>query len=271
MTIENLTPVIGSIVHDIDLSDPGVLEAHGDELRRLFLDRQVIFFRNQKIDGASQVNLARLFGSVRPVSSTFPSHPDNEYVEILKSKGSRTGTDIWHADLTWQENPPVGACLYAVNVPQSGGDTMWASMTDAYDSLDDRVRELLEQLKAVHDWEGPELIASIKAGKDPDGRYADMRLRFPPIEHPVVKVHPETGRKLIFVNSLYCKRITPLPHGESARLLDYLSNLANVPERQVRFRWQPGSIAIWDNRSVQHYAVNDYHPFPREMHRVAIF
>lgn len=271
LNVEHLSPVIGSLIHDIDLSDPAAIAEHGGELRDLFLERQVIFFRDQQIDPGSQLDLARLFGETRKVSSTFPSHPANEYVELLKSNGTTSGTDIWHTDLTWQQTPPVGACLYAKTVPEVGGDTMWASMTAAYDSLDIRMRDMLEGLTAIHNWEGPELIASIKSGPNPEARYEDMRRRYPPIEHPVITTHPETGRKVVFVNRLYCHHITPLPQAESALLIEYLAGLATVPERQVRFRWKPGSIAIWDNRSTQHYAVNDYYPSQREMHRVAIF
>lgn len=271
LDIEHLTPAIGSIIHGIDLSDQTQVERYRDDLRRTFIERQVIFFRDQKLAPDAQVSFSRIFGVVKPVSSTFPFHPDNPHLEILRSVGTKTGTDVWHADMTWQKDPPIGACLYAVDVPPSGGDTMWSSMTAAYDALDDKLRTYIDGKNAIHDWEGPEVTASVRASADAQQRYDDMRKRFPPIEQPVVKVHPETGRRLIYVNTLYTTRIVGVTRAESTTLTNFLSGLAAVPEWQVRFRWQPGSVAVWDNRSVQHYAVNDYHPYPRLMHRVTVY
>jgi len=271
LELEHLTPAIGSIVRGIDLTNEGAVVRYRDHLRQILLERQVIFFRDQKLDPDSQVAFARIFGTVRPVASTFPSHPANAHLEILESKGTRTGTDVWHADLTWQKDTPIGACLYAVNVPPTGGDTMWSSMTAAYESLDEKFRAYIDGMTAVHDWEGPELMAGVKAAPDARQRYEDLRRRYPPIEQPVVKIHPETGRKLIYVNTLYTTRIVGVTRAESAALTSFLSGLSSVPEWQVRFKWQPGSVAVWDNRAVQHYAVNDYHPYPRLMHRVTVY
>jgi taurine dioxygenase len=269
--LEHLTPHLGSVIHGIDLADPDAVGRHREDLRRAFLERQVIFFRDQKLDPAAQVSFARSFGEVRPVASTFPSHPDNPNLEILESKGKRTGTDVWHTDLTWQRDPPIATCLYAINVPPSGGDTIWASMTGAYEALDEKFRAYLDGLGAVHDWEGPELMAGLRAKPDMQARYEEMRLRYPPIEQPVVKVHPETGKKILYVNTMYTTRIVGVSRTESSSLTAFLAGLSAVPELQVRFKWAPGSLAIWDNRSTQHYAVNDYHPFPRLMHRVTVY
>lgn len=269
--LEPLSPTIGSLVHGVSLSDPDLGAKFGAQLKRAFLERQVIFFRDQRLDPHALVALARVFGDVKPVASTFPSHRDNSYVEILQSKGQRTGTDVWHADLTWRRDPPIGACLHAVDVPPVGGDTIWASMTAAYDHLDGKLQAYLAQLSAVHDWEGPELLAGIKTGSDAQARYERMRREHPPIEQPMVLSHPETGRKLLNVNMLYTTRVIGVSRAESVALISYLSGLASVPEWQVRFHWAPGSVAVWDNRSVQHYAVNDYHPYPRLMHRVTVY
>lgn len=271
LELEHLTPGIGSIVHGIDLSDQDDIARHQTTLRRAFLDRQVIFFRDQALDPAAQVAFARTFGEVRPVASTFPSHPDDPHLEILESKGHRTGTDVWHTDLSWQREPPIATCLYAVNVPPTGGDTMWASMSAAYETLDGGLRSFIDDLFALHDWEGPELMAGLRARPDMQARYEEMRLRYPPIEQPVVKLHPETGKKIVYVNTMYTTRIVNVPRNESTSLTTFLSGLSAIPELQVRFKWAPGSVALWDNRSTQHYAVNDYHPFPRLMHRVTIY
>jgi taurine dioxygenase len=271
LDIEHLTPTIGSIIRGIDVSDRAQLERSREQIRVTFLERQVIFFRDQKLDPNSQVEFARIFGEVRPLPTTFPLHPDNQYLEILASKGKKTGTDVWHVDRSWEQYPPIGACLYAVNVPPTGGDTIWASMTAAYDALDEKLRDYLEGRMAEHDWEGPEVVASLRSYKDGQERYEKRRREHPPTEKPVVAAHPETGRRLIYVNTLYTSGILGLPRAESAAVTNLLASLSAVPEYQVRFHWQPGSVAVWDNRAVQHYAVNDYHPYPRLMHRVTIY
>ena len=270
MQVEHITPCIGSGIYGIDLSDPAQVHDHADALRKLLEAGQVIFFRDQTLDPAQQVRVAQVFGKVEPVSSTFPSHPDDPHVELLISQGTRTGTDIWHADLTWQTKPPAGACLYAVDVPPTGGDTMWASMTTAFASLAPELQAYLRTLRATHNWEAPALRQSLMR-RDPSGEaYRATRLKHPPLEQPVVLVHPVTCLPVAFVNSLYTTHIEGVTSDESAALIAMLSGLAKVPEWQVRFRWRKGSVAIWDNLATQHYAVNDYHPAARRMHRVAI-
>jgi len=270
LVIENLTPAIGSQISGIDLGQAEALAEHGPALRQALLDRQVIFFRDQTLSPAAQVRLAQVFGEIRPLSSTFPAHPESPYLEVLESKGRRTGTDVWHADLTWQTKPPIAACLYAVDVPATGGDTMWASMTAAYQAIDPKLRDYLDGMKAIHNWETPEILDSLNSKPDAAQAYARMREVYPPLEHPVVVTHPETAKRILYVNEFYTKEIVGVTRSESDSLLRYLTALARVPEWQVRFRWQPGSVAIWDNRAVQHYAVNDYHPTRRRMHRLAI-
>lgn len=270
LQLEDLTPAIGSVIAGIDLADADALERHGAALKKALLDRQVIFFRRQTLSPAAQVRLAAVFGEVRPLSSTFPSHPDDPCLEILESKGRRTGTDVWHADMTWQTSPPIAACLFAVDVPSTGGDTLWASMTAAHDAIAPQLRNYLASLQAVHNWETPELLESLRSKPDAPGQYARMRETYPPIAHPVIVTHPETGRQILYVNEFYTTELLGVTRSESNALLRHLTSLAHVPEWQVRFRWEPGSVAIWDNRSVQHYAVNDYHPTRRLMHRVAI-
>jgi taurine dioxygenase len=267
---EPLTPAIGGLVRGLDLADPNVLERRHDDLRRALRERQVIFFRDQRLDPGAQVRLAAVFGEVKDVSSTFAHHPDNAQVELLESKGRGPGTDVWHADLTWQRNPPKAACLYAVDVPPAGGDTMWASMTAAFASLAPHLQEYLGGLTAVHNWEGPEVVGHVRSGSDGEVRYRALRETYPPLEVPVVAVHPETQQRVLNVNALYTTSICGVSREESAALVSFLTGLARVPEWQVRFRWKPGSVAIWDNRAVQHYAVNDYYPSYRLMHRVTI-
>jgi taurine dioxygenase len=143
-------------------------------------------------------------------------------------------------------------------------------MTAAHDAIAPKLRDYLTGIKAVHNWETPELLESINTKPDAAQNYRRMRETYPPIEHPVIVPHPETGKPILFVNEFYTKELVGMTRSESESMLRYLTALAHVPEWQVRFRWQAGSVAIWDNRSVQHYAVNDYHPARRLMHRVAI-
>lgn len=270
MLIEHLTPAIGSEIHGLDLSDGATVAKHAQALRDALAERQVLFFRDQTLSPEAQVFFARTFGEVQPVASTFPVHPDNPCLELLISKGKKTGTDVWHADMTWQKQPPAATCLYAEEVPASGGDTMWASMASAFESLDPALQDYLEGMTAVHDWEAPELVRSLMGQENGAQRYQDMRKEFPPIDQPVVLTHPVTGRKQLFVNSLYTTFINHMSRDESATWVVYLSGLAKIPEWQVRFKWRKGSVAVWDNIATQHYAVNDYHPSARRMHRVTI-
>ncbi len=265
-----MTPAIGAVIHGLDLADPAVLVRHRGELKQALLEHQVIFFRDQQLDPDALERVAAVFGAVKDVASTFAHHPANPRVELLESHGHGPGTDVWHADLTWQRTPPVGACLYAVDVPAAGGDTMWASMTAAYDSLAPELQAYLLGLSAVHNWEGPELVGNVRGRADGDARYRALRENHPPLEVPVVSTHPETHKRVIAVNALYTTSICGVSREQSAALLALLSGLARVPEWQVRFHWTPGAVAVWDNRAVQHYAVNDYNPSYRLMHRVTI-
>jgi taurine dioxygenase len=271
LEFENLTPTIGTVIHGIDLGDADALARHAAEIRRTLFERQVIFFRKQTVSAAAQVRFAQGFGEVRPVSSTFPVHPDSPYVEILESKSKYNSTDVWHCDLTWQKVPPLGACLYAVEVPATGGDTLWTSMTAACEALAPKLRDYLSGAEAIHNWETPELLRAVNSSPDAAKEYARMRETYPPVRHPVIKKHSETGKPILFVNDFYTTEIVGMSRGESDSMLRYLTALATTPEFQVRFRWEPGSVAVWDNQAVQHYAVNDYYPARRKMHRITIF
>jgi taurine dioxygenase len=269
LQVDHLTPRIGSIVTGIDCSAE-LDQATMDTLRSLWLDRQVLFFRDQNLDVESQVRFASIFGSTQEVGAFFPKHPDSPMVEVLETKGKATGTDVWHADLTWQKEPPRGTCLYAVTVPAVGGDTMWSSMTAAYESLSPEMQSYLRRLTALHNWETTSVTDYIRGLDNGAERYEQTRRNHKPLEVPVVRPHPETGKPVLWVNSLYTTRIVGVSKAESDALLGYLTGLATVAEWQVRFRWGVGSMAIWDNHAVQHYAVNDYFPQPRLMHRVGI-
>ena len=267
--VKDVTPTIGSEVSGIDLNKNGVIAEYAEDLRLLLDQREVVFFRDQHLDVERHVELASVFGE--PVgSSQFPHHPENEYVRVITSDGTTGGTDIWHTDQSWQRIPPAGACLCAIEVPATGGDTMWASMTAVYEALDADFRAYLHTLTVIHNWESADIVRVLME-QDPSGAlYRKIRDSREPMEHPLIMQHPRTKKSIIFVNALYSTAIKGLPPEQSRDLLGMLFRLPQMPEQQVRFAWRPGSIAIWDNLSTQHYAVNDYRSHFRRMHRVGI-
>jgi len=195
-----------------------------------------------------------------------PHQADDAPQVVRFEKGPQvTGYEnVWHSDVSWREVPSLGSLLRAIDVPSTGGDTLWADMGAAYDCLDEATRERIDGLVAVHDWWG-----SFGRGMPADQRDA-LRPAFPRVEHPVVRTHAETGRKTIYVNAVFTSHIVGLPADESAALLDLLCRQATYPEYQCRFRWNPGDLAIWDNRATQHYPTSDYFPQRRVMERITV-
>jgi taurine dioxygenase len=257
-----LGPLIGAEIHGVDLRAP-IGEDLRAELHRALLEFKVVFFRDQPIDSARQAEIARLWGELE----TNPFIDQGEDAHVARfAKGSLPPSyeNVWHTDVTWREEPAMGAILRLVEVPPSGGDTLWTDMAAAYDNLPDRIKERVEGRTAVHD-----VIPGFSRFLDRD-RLLEWQDRFPPVEHPVVRTHPETGRRTLFVNVSFTTRIVGMERGESDDLLRFLFQQAHAPEFQVRFSWRRDSVAFWDNRATQHYAVNDYHPHPRVAERVAI-
>ncbi|WP_107451150.1 TauD/TfdA dioxygenase family protein [Streptomyces sp. RTd22] len=254
---------IGAEIRGADLSrplEPGLRE----ELNRALLEWKVLFFRGAHLTSAQQRDFARNWGELE-TNPLLASGSSQDVARFDKSEGATpTFENVWHADVTFRERPALGAVLQLREVPPVGGDTMWADMAAAYDNLPREVRDRIDGATAVHDF-----IPGFSRFYGPE-RLAPFQDAFPPVEHPVVRVHPETGRRLLFVNTSFTTRITGMDREESDRLLSYLCRQAQVPEYQVRFRWQPGDVAFWDNRATQHYAVNDYAPHPRVAERVAI-
>ncbi len=172
--------------------------------------------------------------------------------------------NAWHSDVTWRVEPSLGSVLRAVELPEVGGDTLWADMGAAYDRLTPAMKTRIEGLTAIHDW-----WDNFGLGMEPDERDR-LRPHFPAVEHPVVRTHPATGRRTLYVNRIFTQRIVGLDPDESAELLDHLYQQAGFPEYQCRWQWRPGDVAFWDNRSTQHYAVSDYHPQRRVMERITV-
>ncbi|WP_150245201.1 TauD/TfdA dioxygenase family protein [Nocardiopsis quinghaiensis] len=260
--VRPLGPLIGAEIQGVDLR-AHVSEELRAELHRALLEFKVIFFRDQPIDSARQQEIARMWGELE----TNPFIDQGEDAHIARfAKGAMPPSyeNVWHTDVTWREEPALGAILRLVEVPPMGGDTLWADMAAAYDNLPEDVKERIEGRTAVHD-----VIPGFARFLDEE-RLLEWQDRFPPVEHPVVRTHPETGRRTLFVNVSFTTRIVGLDRAESDEILRFLFQQAHAPEYQVRFSWEPNSIAFWDNRATQHYAVNDYHPHPRVAERVAI-
>jgi len=263
LEVTPLTPAIGAEIRGVDLRDE--LDASTvAAIRRALLDHGVIFFRDQPLSPEEHLRFARRFGEVKvPVfDNTSSETPGFTVIDVSKPKNS--GTDAWHADSTFMKEPPMGAILRAELLPACGGDTLWASMAAAYDALDADLRARLDGMVAEHSTKKVmALVAKL------DNAYTRETKIEPPVLHPVVRVHPETGRKGLYVSGNWVDRIVDLPDDESEALLRFLYEHVKSPEFQVRFRWRRDSIAFWDNRATQHYAVADYHE-RRVMHRVLL-
>jgi taurine dioxygenase len=261
-----LTRELGAEVRGVDLTIP--LDAASlAAIRRALLDHLVLFFRDQRLQPEQQLALAEQFGGLDV--HAFGRHlPDMPAVGLLDQiEPERDGANRWHTDSTFMERPPLGAILHAVQLPARGSDTCWASMYAAYDALSPSLQSFLEGLTATHDITGPLVRAA--AGGHSVGSVDEIHAAWPPRSHPVVCRHPETGRKLLYVNSNFTTRLNELSEDESEALLDLLFDWVRAPEFQVRFRWETDSVAFWDNRCTQHYAVADYRE-RRIMHRVTI-
>ncbi|MAT95332.1 MAG: taurine dioxygenase [Halioglobus sp.] len=266
----DVTPIAGALgaeIRGIDLREE-LQPQQAAQIRRLLVEHQVIFFRDQDIAPARQKALALTFGPLQthPAYDTVPGFPE---ITILESTAQRpTKIEAWHSDMTFRRHPPMGTVLRSVVVPPRGGDTLWASMTAAYDGLSAPLRRLLEGLEAVHDFShGFRESLAEPGGRE---RLAEAVAANPPVRHPVIRTHPESGKKVLFVNSLFTTHIEGLPRPESDALLDFLFTHVSTAEYSCRFRWEPHSIAIWDNRSTQHKPVNDYFPAHRMLHRITI-
>jgi taurine dioxygenase len=257
------TPTIGAEVSGIDLGvpcDPGTRA----ELDKAFTEHKVLFFRDQHITSDQQVAFSRQFGDleVHPFVPPKPGHPE---VMVLIANDQRKGNEnTWHSDVTWREQPSLGSLLRAVEIPSVGGDTLFADMEAAYDGLPDDVKERVGSLTAIHDF------ARVFGRRQTPEQLAELREKYPPATHPVIRTHPVTGRKSIYVNAAFTSHIVGLPDDESEALLKVLYRQASIPEHQCRLRWEPDTLALWDNRCVQHYAVSDYWPERRVMERVTI-
>ncbi|MBH0114068.1 TauD/TfdA family dioxygenase [Novosphingobium sp. YJ-S2-02] len=256
LTARKLTPRIGAIIEGVELGKP-LGEAQVADLRKALADHQVIFFRNQDLDPARLKEVGAHFGPLaRHALKGLPDHPEVRKLHADETSKHVAGEE-WHSDMTCAPKPPMGSILYLHTLPSLGGDTVFSSMYAAYDALSDRMKTYLEGLTATHD------------GKLAFGRF-DPTGNYPVAVHPVIRTHPETGKKVIFVNPGFTSHINELSKLESDAILNFLYQHCANEYFQVRFTWEPHSVAFWDNRCTQHLAIWDYFPEVRSGYRVQI-
>jgi len=267
LSLTPLTPTIGVEVAGIDLSRP-LSSAHKGALRQALLDWKVLFFRDQAITTEEHLAFARNFGDleVHPFAPSKPGYP--EVLAITHNRESRGRENTWHSDVTWRLEPSLGSILRAVEVPPVGGDTLFADMYAAYEGLSDEVKAEIDGAVAVHDFTNFRL-GMRKRGVS-EAEIEAFNEAYPKPVHPVVRTHPETGRKALYVNAAFTIEIVGMEAARSKKLLKHLYAQAAIPEYQCRFRWETNSIAFWDNRASQHYAASDYWPAVRRMERVTV-
>jgi taurine dioxygenase len=265
---EPLTPAIGAVIEGIDLAAP-LPENDVDAIRAALDERLVLFFPGQSLTPVQQRDFAARFG---PLYSHpfYPGHEEAPEIMVLAHDAThRANSDRWHNDVTYLETPPQAAVLYSEEIPELGGDTLWANMYLAYDALSDPLKRLVSSLRAVHSFAKnftPERFAALGMDDRRDAMYA----KHPPVSHPVARTNPRTQRKALFVNQDFTSHIECIPARESDALLRLLFDHMAQPEFQVRWRWQPGTVAFWDNRWTQHCALADYFPARRRMRRATI-
>lgn len=268
ISVNPIAGALGAEVEGIDLAQPS--DAACAEVRAAFLEHQVLFFRDQEITRDQQKAFARRFGTlhIHPFEQPLKDQGYPEFVLFQSDEKYPYVAQAWHADLTYLNEPPLGSVLRCVVAPEVGGDTMWTSMYAAYEALSDQMQRILSGLVAIHDT--ARVFALLKYRNEDASDQDAQALRRMSAEHPVVRTHPETGRKGLFVNSHFTSAIKGMKAAESAALLNFLYRHIELPDFSCRFRWRPNSVAMWDNRCTQHRAVGDNRAAPRRLERVTI-
>nr|ART39646.1 J214 [uncultured bacterium] len=264
ISVDRLTPVIGGVLHGVDLRGPITDEVY-TAVHDALLEHQVVFLRDQDIPVEHQIDLGKRFGelAIHPNDPGLEGHPEVMIIHADKDS-TRVAGESWHSDVSCDPEPPMATMLRIFKLPATGGDTVFASMYAAFDGLSEPMQRFLETLTATHDGAPYYRSVNERTGRPETGKV------YPRATHPVVRTHPETGRKALFVNSMFTTRINELSKLESDALLAMLFNHVQRPDFQCRFRWEPNSIAFWDNRCVQHQAIWDYWPETRTGYRVTV-
>ena len=266
--IAPITPYLGAEIHGVDLSKP-LDDKTFEAILTALMEHEIIVFRGQNITAKQQIAFGKRFGdpTIHPFSPNLADMPELIVLDNDKNNPPRL-SDAWHSDETFREEPPMGTILRAVITPDLGGDTMFASMTAAFEGLSDRMQAFVSDIKAVHDFKP---FRSLFSNTDSSRKkLREMEAMYPNPSHPVVRIHPVTGRKVLFVNPQFTIAINGMNERESRGILDILFHQAEIPEFQLRLSWEPDMLAFWDNRSVQHYAVHDYYPQRRRMERITL-
>jgi len=263
-------PTIGAEIRGVDFSKP-VPAAIAKLVHDALMRHKIVFFRNAAMTPAQQVAFGKLFGelTVHP----FVPHLD-EFPEVVVLDNHEDNpvfsTDHWHSDETFRLAPPMGSILRCLRMPETGGETLWADMVAAYEGLSDKMRSFLSGLEAIHDFKNFRHKFDALSSRERHAKLAAMEEELPNPTHPVIRTHPVTGEKALFVNEQFTLAIKGMRADESETLLAFLYTQARIPEYQFRLHWEPDTMAFWDNRPTQHYAANDYYPQRRTMHRVTI-
>ncbi len=268
--IKRVAGALGAEISGIDLG-ADLSEASVRALRQALLDHQVIFFRDQDLTPAAQVALGRRFGplNIHPFVAGMKDHP--EVMEIIKEPADKVNFGGgWHSDMSFLETPSIGSILYAVEVPEHGGDTLFASQYAAYEALSPGLKRTLEGMRAIHSASREYGAGGQSSTQRESMRVAEADGYVGEFAHPVVKTHPETGRKALYVNPAFTLKFEGWSTRESKPLLDFLFQHARFEAFTCRFRWEKGSVAFWDNRAVWHFALNDYPGQRRHMRRVTV-
>jgi taurine dioxygenase len=269
LTVHRLTPTIGAVVDGVKIG-AALTEDDFGRIRTALLEHHVLFFRDQDLTPAAQRDFAAHFGALH-IHPIYPKHADAAEIIVLDSDVvDLQDNAIWHTDVTFSQRPPMGGVLAARVLPPQGGDTLWASCIAAYEALSAPLQTFLCTLSATHS-----LSQSFPAERFAQTEEAQHRLELakrnnPPVSHPVIRTHPETGRKGIFVHEGFTTHINELTTAESRAVLGFLYAHTSKPEFVVRWKWREGDVAFWDNRVTQHYATDDYRPARRVMHRATI-
>lgn len=269
LTLTAISGTLGAEVDGVDLSEP-LSDADFDQIHQAFLDHHVLVFRNQSLTPEQQMAFGQRFGELdsHPFVESSPDHI--EVLDIVTEPDDRSNFGGgWHTDLTFLEAPDLGSILYAVDVPAVGGDTLFANQHDAYDALSEPMRTMIDGLVATHS-AGPQYGAGGYSTRSKAMKAKNQELVDALVEHPVVRTHPETGRKGLYVNPAFTTAIRGLRRDESQAILELLYRQAVKEPFTCRVRWEPGTLTMWDNRSVQHFALHDYRGVRRHMRRVTV-
>jgi taurine dioxygenase len=269
LSVTRLTPAIGALIEGVHLGEPLTDAAHA-AIDRALVEHQVLFFRDQSLDAAQLRDFAARFGTLH-IHPIYPAHPEVAEVMVLDTDlQDLQDNAIWHTDVTFTETPPMGSVLIARILPETGGDTLWSSSIAAYAALSSPMQQFLQGLTATHNIVQSFPVERFGMSPENSARLERAKKNNPPVSHPVIRTHPVSGKKALFVQDGFTTHINELTPTESRAVLAYLSAHSVKPEFTLRWKWRVGDVAFWDNRVTQHYASDDYRPARRVMNRATI-